>query len=264
MLRAIVAVCLAYLCLGEAAWAGAWLQRKGEGVFISSLSSHVFEGEGPRLQKLESAFYLEYGLHEHVTAVARWAVEEHQQVTLISERTPIGWVDRQTLTVQTRLSDLELAVRFPVFKRTSWVVSGQLTGMLSVEDRLAWTPDRSGLGDGYEGRLLVGRSLGQNAFAEGQIALRHWPGAALTETRFDTTMGWRVYRGVEVMAQTYSTWGAANTLMQGRPYSAHRIQVSVQAPLLGFHRVQLSALDTVHRDGLPREQAYMVSIWRRF
>ena len=252
--------CLSVLCLpvfmASPAEAGAWTRPAGKGLIISSASHHQFDlqAEGFGYSKFESSVYLEYGLTDRFTLQGRLAQETrfHQsRVTL-----------NKGGSVSHALGESELGIRSRLAMTRGWTVSAQtslvrfsLTPNPLLEREAQW---------GSDGRLLIGRALGERVFADLQFGHRGLWSGGQGETRLDLTLGLRPAEDWLFLAQSYSAWGQTEWSAYSRSYESHRVHLSVIAPLNEGLSFQVGAIRSAHSDRLAPETAYMVSLWREF
>jgi len=80
----------------------------------------------------------------------------------------------------------------------------------------------------------------------------------------DLTAGRALGRGVHVFVHSYSVWSIQDGAGAPRDYSGHRLQASLVLPVSRRMRLQIGVLGTVRSRDMAREQAALVSLWRRF
>lgn len=256
-LAACALAALALACSAAApASAGAWPQRKGEGLLLTGFSLHWLEAPGgSSLRKAEYSFYSEYGLTSRVTLIGRLAVQSLEEVRVSGDEEVFSnalWA----------IGGTEAAVRVRLASPGRWMVSAQAlrTFRSGGENR---TNARFGTGGGdVEARLLLGRFFGRDSFADIQLARREKAGGAGGEWRADITAGTALSDRWRVMAQTYSLHADARPDAAG--YAGHRAQLSVIYDVPAGFSVSLAALGTLSARNLADERAAMMTLWRRF
>lgn len=262
-LRCLFIVCLPVFLVSPAE-AGAWTRPAGKGLIISSASHHQFDlqAEGFGYSKFESSVYLEYGLTDRFTLQGRLAQETrfHQSRVTLNKAGSI--VHLPVNTVSHALGESEVGIRARLAMGGDWTISTQ-TSLV----RFSLTPnpllDREAQW-GADGRLMIGRALGEHAFADLQFGHRGLWSGGQGETRLDLTLGLRPVEGWLLLAQSYSAWGQTKWSEYSRSYESHRVHLSVIAPLNEGLSFQVGAIRSAQSDGLAPETAYMVSLWREF
>ncbi len=245
---------------------------KGEGQAISTLSASGadlgYDNAGERtrpltFEKVEVSAYLEYGLTEKVTLVARPALQD------------VRLRDVDGAISATGLSATEVAVRRVISQAGGRVVSGQLGAFLPGEGENG-LDDRFGDGAvGLEGRVLAGRGwspldaaglgrrFGLNGFAEAQAAARGFANDKPPEARLDLTLGVRPRPGRLLLGQTFSVWSEGDRDRGVRPYAHHRLQLSSVrniGPRLGLQAGVHATLDG--RNVVADDSAFVALWWR--
>ena len=148
--RAIL-FCLFAFTAGSA-HAGAWLQPKGDGLFIAQksyfTSSHYFDADGskqkqPTFTKWETQPYVEYGLADNITIGGTLFTQSDQQ----SGHEKLGMADPQIFS------------RSTVWKSGSQLISLQPLIKFPSQFRSKATPRGGSSSHDYELSALYGRSL---------------------------------------------------------------------------------------------------------
>lgn len=262
-LRCLFVLCLPVL-MASPAEAGAWTRPAGKGLIISSASHHQFDlqAEGFGYSKFESSVYLEYGLTDRFTLQGRLAQETrfHQSRVTLDKGGSV--VHLSVNSVSHALGESEIGIRTRLAMASGWTVSAQtslvrfsLTPNPLLEREAQW---------GSDGRLMIGRALGERAFADLQFGHRGLWSGGQGETRLDLTLGLRPVEAWLFLAQSYSAWGRTEWSAYTRSYESHRVHLSVIAPLNEGLSFQVGAIRSAHSDSLAPETAYMVSLWREF
>lgn len=262
-LRSLLLLSLPFL-MAAPAEAGAWTRPAGKGLIISSASHHQFDlqAEGFGYSKFESSVYLEYGLTDRFTLMGRLAQETRFHQSRVTLNKGGSVVHLSVNAVSHALGESELGVRTRLAMASGWTVSAQ-TSLVRfsrspnplLERETHW---------GSDGRLMIGRALGDRAFADLQLGHRGLWSGGQGETRLDLTLGFRPDSDWLLLAQSYSAWGQTQWSAYTRAYESHRVHLSVIAPLNEGLSFQLGAIRSAQCDGLAPETAYMVSLWREF
>ncbi|WP_323763116.1 hypothetical protein [Maricaulis sp.] len=261
--RLITTACLAGaqgLGLAAPAEAGAWPQRRGEGLLIvTSLvdrADHAYDGNRDSVDdgyfhKDETSAYVEYGLSNVDTLVARLAWQDVRRLRGASHDEAQG------------LSASEVGWRRVVWRSDRSLVAGQLTALIPGQGE---NVSNQAFGSGEmaaEIRALAGRSFGDRVFVEGQLAWRWRDGDELDEARLDLTAGWRPADRWQVMAQSFSVWSAERDHPGARSFDQHKLQVSVSRRI-GRQTYQLGASITPTGRNAIDQRAVFLAVWRRF
>ena len=209
-LLAIIAVVFA----AGPAHAGAWLQRKGEGLaIVTTLADRAdqrFDAGGDRIDdgyfyKDEMAVYAEYGITARLTAVARLAwqsVERRQGAIHDAAR---------------GLSASEVGLRAGVWQDAGRIATVQVTALLpGAGENVSNQPLGAG-GEAWDVRVLWGQSFGNDRFADIQLAHRWRAEPDLDEVRLDISAGWRPAPRWHVIVQSLSVWNAEPASPVRRP-----------------------------------------------
>lgn len=276
MARAQGAIFLVVLSVAAVVSAGApdahaqWTRPPGDRLSITTVSVHRLQsGSGrPDLIKEEVAVYGEYGVTQAVTLLARSAVQSLREDVPVQRRVVV--IDKKKTEIlipperEFGVGGIELGARVRLRRQGPWVVSAQ--GVFGVpgsgENQIN---ARFGEGGGdADLRLQVGRGLGERGFLAASGGWRNRRGADQDEIRLDMTAGRALGRGVHVFVQSYSVWSIQERAGAPRAYSGHRLQASLVVPVSRRMRLQIGALGTVSSRDMAREQAALVSLWRRF
>lgn len=252
----LVVALVAALALPGTAQAGAWPQKKREGLLLTGFSWHWLDAPGgSSVTKTEYSFYGEYGLTSRITLIGRIAFQS------LEETRPPG-EDEALANALFAIGGTEAAVRMRLASHERWMLSGQVltTFRAGGENR---TNARFGTGGGdVELRGLLGRSIGEDGFADLQIAVRDRADRSAAEWRMDIALGTAITDRWRVMAQTFSLYAEARADAAG--YDGHRAQLSVVYDMPSGFSVSLAALGTLSARNLAEERAALVSLWRRF
>lgn len=262
---------MAYFALGALgalgvaapALAGAWPMEPGRGQIISAVladeASRGFDGDGNAsveidFEKFELSAFIEHGLTERITLVARPAVQ-----TVSIDRA--GGVDEAD-----GFSALDIGARLLVARSGGWVASLQGSAVFPGATENGVNADLGSGERGAEARLLAGYGWGDAArggFAEAQSAYRARSGVDPDEARLDLTLGWRASADWSAIAQSFSIWSVPEGA-PGDDYETHRLQLSVVRRLDERWSVQAGAFGAVAGRRAVDERAAFIAVWRRY
>lgn len=242
------------------AHSGAWVQEKGQGILISGLllseASSSLDRDGNRepglyFSKYESSFYAEYGLSDRLTLVLQLAGQRVSQ-------------DNNGITDTAEgLAASRAGVQAHAFDAGRWVFAAQAAAVIpGGGENVADRP----LGDGANGlelRALAGRPIGTNGFLDLQIARTWRDNDYPSETRLDTTLGWRIREQYLLLAQSFYIAADPDIARTGREFSQHKIQFSAGRRIRG-RQIMIGAFTTVSGRNAIDESGVLISWWRRF
>jgi hypothetical protein len=247
-----------------------WTRPPGDRLSITTVSVHRLDSQAgrPDLIKEEVAAYGEYGLTPAITLIGRSAVHSLREDVPVQRRVVV--IDKKKTEIEIPperefgVGGIELGARVRLRRKGPWVVSAQ--GVFGVpgsgENQIN---ARFGEGGGdTDLRLQVGRGLGERGFVAASGGWRNRRGADQDEIRLDLTAGRALGRGVHVFVQSYSVWSIEAGAGAPRDYSGHRLQASIVVPVSRRMRLQIGVMGTVRSRDMAREQAALVSLWRRF
>lgn len=260
---ALGAAAMALLAPG-AAEAGAWPKKRGEGQAIIQLAvdkaDRAYDVDGDAVtpvsfDKTELSIFLEHGLTDRLTLVARPAIQSVQ-------------LDQGAATDKAEgLAATELGLRWAFLANGGWV--GAVQGGLVMPGAAENALDR-GLGEGTTGgeaRLLLGKGWGDGArggWLEGQAAYRAYEGDARDELRLDATLGLRPWRGWAGMAQAYAIASDGTEAPAERSFASLKGQLSVVKDLSSSLSLQAGAVRTLAGRNVVEEEAAFVALWWRY
>lgn len=240
--------------------AGAWLQRKGEGLaIVTTLADRAdqrFDAGGERIDdgyfyKDETAVYAEYGITARLTAVARLAWQS---------------VERRQGAVHDAaqgLSASELGLRAGVWQDAGRIATLQVTALLpGAGENVSNQPLGAG-GEAWEIRALWGQSFGRGRFADIQLAHRWRAEPDLDEVRLDISAGWRPAPRWQIIVQSLSVWSAEAAGPTRPAFSQHKLQLSLGREIAGMEYHAGVYFTPAGRNTLD-ERAVFLSVWRRF
>lgn len=249
---------LAALVCGDAL-AGAWTQKRGEGILLTGYSTHWLSAPGgTELRKSELSLYAEYGLTSRITLVGRLGVQSLSE----TRAQPDEVADEAFSNALLAIGGTEAGLRLKLLAEGPWALSAQLSRTFESggENR---TNQRFGTGGGdVEIRLLAGRAFGRDGFMETQLAYRALDARGGAEWRFDTAVGVPVSPRWRLMAETFSVRAEARP--RSPAYSGSRAQLSAVYDVPAGFSVSVGVLATLHADNTARERAIFTRFWRRF
>lgn len=268
LLAGVIAALAVPACTTDAG--AQWTRPEGDRVSITTVSVHRLDSASgrPDLIKEEVALYGEFGLTPAITLIARSAVQSLREDVPVQRLVLL--IDKKKTEIlipperEYGVGGIELGARVRLRRKGPWVVSAQ--GVFGVpgsgENQIN---ARFGEGGGdTDLRLQAGRSVGERGFVAASGGWRNRRGADQDEIRLDLTAGRALGRGVHVFVQSYSVWSIQEEPAGPRDYSGHRLQASLVLPVSRRMRLQIGVLGTVRSRDMAREQAALVSLWRRF
>lgn len=266
---AIIIAGVAAACAPTGAFAQ-WTRPDGDTISIATASLHRLETASgrPDLIKEEFALYTEHGFSNRVTLIGRSAAQSVREDVPTQRRVVV--IDKKETVILTPprreygVGGIELGARVQLWRDGPWAVAAQ--GVFGVpgsgENQIN---NRFGEGGGdTDLRLQVGRALGGGAFLAASGGWRNRRGEDQDELRLDLTAGRPLGGGVHIFVQSYSVWSVKDGADAPAPYAGHRLQASIILPVSRRSRLQLGALTSVRNQNMAREQAVLVSLWRRF
>ena len=104
--------------------AGAWTQKRGEGVLLTGYSTHWLTAPGgTALRKSEVSFFSELGLTSRVTLVGRFALQSLTE----TRAAPDDVADEAFSNALVALGGSEAGLRVKLYEQGPWAVSAQLS-----------------------------------------------------------------------------------------------------------------------------------------
>ncbi|WP_421792099.1 hypothetical protein [Hyphobacterium sp.] len=206
---------------------------------------------GLSFSKFETSIYAEYGLSDRLTLILQLASQRVSQ-------------DNNGITDTAEgLSASRAGLQARLWQSGRIVVSAQLAAVIpGGGENIADRP----LGDGANGaeaRLLIGRSLGTNGFADLQAGYTWRAEGYPEEYRLDATLGWRWAERYQLLAQSFYTQGEADRQRSHRAFRQHKLQVSA-GRAIGNGTLMFGAFTTIDGRNSIDESGVIVSWWRRF
>ncbi|PHS27849.1 MAG: hypothetical protein COA84_03575 [Robiginitomaculum sp.] len=237
---------------------------KGRGQIISTFTwqgaARGFDRQGNArvdllFQKYENALFIEYGLTDRWTVIARPAL---QNVHLRFEN---------TVDAANGLGATELSIRRVLAQKGPWVMSIQAGGFVpgSVENGFDKPLGQKGLD--WEVRTLAGRSLqvmGRPGFLDVQAAFRERSLGSSNEIRLDSTFGVDLSRRIQLLGQANIVIG----LPSSQPAIRTVDSIKAQAGLVWFYRprrgLQVSLSRTFMGRNVVRDTGVTIGFWQKF
>ena len=201
--------------------------------------------------KDELALYLEYGLTDRFTLVARAAWQTVERRSGLDRDSAQGF------------AATEIGLRGALYADDRQIVSLQAMAILPGEgENISNQPLGEG-GNAWEIRALWGANPGDALFADAQLAYRQREGVFSDEARLDLTLGWQPARRWHVLAQEFSVWSLEAARPGIHEFEQHKLQLSVGREF-GAVEYHLGASVTPAGRNTIEERAVFVSVWRRF
>lgn len=194
---------LALCGLAQTSWAGAWTLPQGEGLIISGTSFNqadlAFDSEGKLstpvdFDKIDSTFYLEYGVINRLTLVGSTAL---QDVSYTSSEGPQQF---------SGFSTSKIGLRYGLQPRSSWVLAVQPSLVIPGGGEAVPDGDLGFGGFGAELRLLAGRSLKfgtRHGFFNAEAGYDMRSGGAPRQISADATLGMDVTEHIQIIGQGF-------------------------------------------------------------
>ncbi len=246
--------------------AGAWLQDKGHGLIISSISLNQAEqaydstgklGAVVDFQKQDSAFYLEYGLSDKITLVGSSSL---QDVSYIATKGPQHYQGFATS---------KLGLRYGIKTKSNWHLALQPSLIIPAGGEAIPDGDMGLGGFGGELRGLAGRafSLGKTpGFFNVESAYDLRSDGAPRQVSTDITLGIRPVPKIELMGQGFYRHTNAS-MMQDDTVLANesfKLQGSASYSFTAKTSVQLGYFQAVSGKNIVREQGGTLALWTKF
>jgi len=261
------------LCLwinSAPAWA-AWLQTKGEGLIISSLSSYHSNARFDRLglrspgrdyRKQELFLYGEYGLADRLTLGAK----------PVFFRLRTDNLNRAGQQGMKGLSQVELFARTRIFVGDFWIVSAQALVKIPGANSFDREPFIEAPSRDLEGRILFGRSgrlarqsLNLEYFSSIEAGYRVRDRNAAGQWRADATFGVRPVQKYQIIVQSF------NILSSRGPddsdptaYDLFKAQISAVRDLPHGMALQAGVSSEFSGRNIGAGNALFLAVWSRF
>ena len=247
---------ISLLAVPEAARAGAWLQDKGQGQIISSVTvsraGRSFDETGeahaaPEFRKEDYEIYAEYGLCSRLTAVF------DTRLTTLHPDEPAPSL--------TGFAETQLGIRGALWRKKAGIFSLQATLLFPGDSVLT----SGGLDAEIRGLYGVGFRFGRmTGFIDSEVAYRKRAHGFRDELRPETTIGLRPSPRWLLLAQSFNvvTVGSGKTdVFEGEQ---DKIELSAVFALTPRVSVQLGGLGTVGGINVPAERAVVSALWLSF
>ena len=286
---------LAFMGVNIECQAGAWTLPKGKGLVISGTSYNsanlAYNAERKRLtpvsfNKIDSTFYLEYGLGRNLTLVGNSAL---QDVSYTSSQGPQNY---------SGFSTSKFGLRYGVSTDSPWVVAIQPSLVIPAGGETVPDGDLGLGGYGGEFRILAGRALtfaGQAGFFNAEAAYDLRSDGAPRQITTDLTLGFdltekmtfigqgfyrhtndSMFEGDTVLANESLKLQASlvfdlpkfsifKSIKSGSPTDLDE-EDEVEMPTLPKRKtsLQIGVFQTVAGKNIVREQGGLITLWNEF
>ncbi len=260
---------LVWVCSAQAQ--AAWLQSKGETLFISTLSNYSsdarFDALGHRAQdnayrKQELSLYGVYGLMDGVTLGA-------QPVFFRLRARPGDGAARESVR---GLSSMEMFARIRILVGDYWILSSQALVKLPGARAVDREPLLENASRDIEGRVLFGRSgrlarqfLNLEYFSSFEAGYRARDRHAADQWRGDATFGFRPAQDYQIIFQSFNTISVQNPDgSDPTAYDLYKAQISLVRDLPHGLAVQAGGFTEYAGRNTGAGNALFVSVWTRF
>lgn len=283
----LLAACL----VAPNAFAGAWTHDKGKGLIISGTSYNqanlAFDSESSlttpvEFQKIDSTFYLEYGLTDQLTLVGNSAL---QDVTFTSS---------EGLQNFSGFATSKLGLRRGININSPWKLAVQPSLVIPAGGESVPDGDLGIGGIGAEVRVLAGRPIklgNRYGFFNAEAAYDYRSGAAPRQITADLTLGIQMINHVKIIGQGFYR-NTNDAVFDGDAILANeslKLQASIVVDLPNWNfkkktnaeddeeaivedapkstrktSLQLGVFQTVAGRNIVREQGVIVTLWNRF
>ncbi len=259
-----VGVCVCASAGVQPAFAGAWPMEAGKGQSISTMtwqgSTRGFDRRGEAsvdlsFQKFENAVFLEYGLTENWTVVARPALQ--------NVRLRVGDVVDEA----NGFGATEFSVRRVLPGWEKWVLSAQTGVFMPGEVENGFNKPLGQNGLDWEIRALAGRSLefaGRPGFVDIQAAFRERSHGAGNEVRLDMTLGSMAMSRVQLHFQSFIVIGLPSSRPGIHTVDSFKTQLSGVWFFKESQGLQLSLSRTLSGRNIVRDTGMTIGFWQRF
>ena len=242
------------------AHAGAWPQKKGEGLtIVTTLADRADRARGDDRQIVEDGYfykdevslYAEYGVSQRLTAIARVAWQD------VRRR------DGPDFDSATGLSASEVGLRWAVRQDANAVYSLQATALIPGQGENVSNRPLGDGGQAWEVRALWGHAFGETVFTDAQLAYRWRDAENLDELRLDATFGWRPRENWLLLGQAFAVTSAEAGRAGRADFDQLKLQISAGRQL-GAVEYHIGAFVTPTGRNTIEERAVFLSVWRRF
>ncbi|REF87746.1 hypothetical protein DES32_1375 [Methylovirgula ligni] len=250
-----------FLAASRQARASAWLEPPGEGQIITgsvfSDSTRYFDPNGklipiPAYEKFSLGSYIEYGLSDEFTLVARPFFDHDTQATTPTTRLTTGGTD--------------IGLRAGVANFGDTVISVQAVAhvpFVSRQPLVNFDSDSIVSGDF---RLLIGHSFslaGMDGFVDLQGSYRLVGDDMPDEWHADVTLGARPRPNILLLLQSFATI-APQATADSPAYNWVKLQESLVYDVSTTWSVQGGVFETVAGTNAGRELGPLAAVWYRF
>lgn len=262
--------CLAFLLCnfvlalpGLGARAGAFLQKDGEGIVISTSrftgSSNAFDAKGRIVpvdlySKYELSTYIEYGAADWITLILQPTLGRN-----LKEGPPFG--------VYYGPGSVEAGARVKIGEYETAVFSTQATIHIPGSRNVANPALIGNTGYEFDARLLAAMPFeiaGFTGFADAQLGYRMRGGGPPNEFRADFTLGFRPAAKLLLLAQSFNILAPANG-SPGFPHMRqHKLQASAVWNFRANYSLQSGVFTTVSGRNARPESGYFSAVWYKF
>ncbi|PHR62517.1 MAG: hypothetical protein COA47_03855 [Robiginitomaculum sp.] len=248
----------------RSAHAGAWTREPGSFEVISTVSYHSgyveFDDSGVRndlvdFSKFESVFFIEYGILENWSAMARLVLQQVSVArgAMVDEAQGLG------------ATELSLKRNLGQFKDWVFAAQGRISIPGDAENRLDLR-----LGEGnleWEVRGLVGHSfaLGNTrGFVDLQLARQFRIQPNADEWHLDMTIGYRPTATIMTMAQVFVLRGDEVQTLAARTLASTKVQGSLVWFFKPHHGIQLYAAKMIDGRNTIADRTIGIGYWFDF
>jgi len=281
------------LSASQICWAGAWTLPKGEGLIISGTSinqaSLAYDSNSELttpvdFDKIDSTFYLEYGLTDKITLVGNTALQD------------VSYTSSQGPQQYSGFATSKLGLRYGITSRSPWVFAVQPSLVIPAGGEAVPDGDLGFGGFGAEMRAVAGRPLnfgGRSGFLNAEAAYDIRSGGAPRQVTADLTIGVNLSGKTQLIGQGFYRH-TNDSLFEGDVVLANeslKLQASIvfELPKLILKKkkgdydeaaasektirqnnperrtsLQLGVFQTVAGRNIVREQGVMMTLWNTF
>ena len=270
------------------AFAGAWTQEKGKGLIISGSSINradlAFDSESKLrtpvdFEKLDSTFYLEYGVSDKLTLVGNTALQD------------VSYTSSEGPQLYSGFATSKLGLRYGFDSGSPWVFAVQPSLVIPAGGEAVPDGDLGIGGFGAEIRLLAGRALtvgNRPGFFNAEAAFDQRSDGAPRQITADMTLGIQWAKHVQIIGQGFYRH-TNDARFEGDAILANeslKLQASVVVDLPKLRRkkkkagddeaqeipvnparttsLQIGVFQTVAGRNIVREQGVMMTLWNKF
>ncbi len=236
----------------------------GKGQSISSFTwqgtTRGFDGKGKAnvdlsFQKYENSIYIEYGLSDNWTLVARPAFQTVRLRTgdIVDEADGLGAT--------------ELSIRRALGNVGEWVVSAQTGAFIPGRVENGFNKPLGQRGLDWEIRALAGRSFrvaGRPGFVDFQLGFRERAQGSGNEIRLDSTYGMMATPKLQFLLQSFIVVGIPSSRRAIKTNDSLKTQIGGVWHFNNDTGAQLSLARTLIGRNVVRDTGVTLSWWKRF